>query len=588
MDDLDRDELPRLMDPSLEGASATDSSGATVSAPPAFSTAQIIQQLRTQWGGSYEGTTESWPGSGPINYYIGGAPYASGSGEISYKTTMTSLMVSRGVLAFELWDDLISRDLSQTSTAAFGQIQFEYATNTQGSTSALTTNGGTYSFSWANSAGTNSYGTANYGTTRSEIWFNNHWTSHDQDNDMFFGGYGFQTYMHEIGHSLGLSHPGTYDAGNGGTITFANSAEYAQDNRQYSVMSYFGGYLQGSGWQQDGTRSNYLYSWTPMRDDVAAIQAIYGADTTTRSGDTTYGFHSNAGRQVFDFALNANPIVTIWDAGGNDTVDLSGYSSNQRIDLRAGAYSDVGGLLSNFAIAYNVMLENAVGGAGDDTITGNDADNTLRGAGGSDSIDGGSGFDSAVFSGVRAAYSLTAIGGNGLKVVGPDGADTLTNVEQLVFDDQVVPVSGITNAPVLIGGPGNDALSGGPGNDTLNGFGGNDTLTGGPGDDKIDGGSGDDTAVFSQVLANYTTVDLGSYVTVSGPDGADTLISVEHLRFADGTINVNDGSILTYSMLVWTRGFIMRHQVGARAAIPIRFSPRPRILRPTPKWVRRA
>ena len=51
-----------------------DAADAGVGAPPAFSLAQIIQQLRTSWGGTFEGSTESWPGSGPINYYIGGAP----------------------------------------------------------------------------------------------------------------------------------------------------------------------------------------------------------------------------------------------------------------------------------------------------------------------------------------------------------------------------------------------------------------------------------------------------------------------------------------------------------------------------------
>src|SRR4029077_2603182 len=108
--------------------------------------------------------------------------------------SMTALMIARATLAFELWDDLIARDLNPVSSAAFGQIQFEYATNTQNSNGQLTTNGGTYSFPWLSSGGTNSYGTANYNITRDEIWLNSHWTSHDQDSDMYFGGYGFQTY----------------------------------------------------------------------------------------------------------------------------------------------------------------------------------------------------------------------------------------------------------------------------------------------------------------------------------------------------------------------------------------------------------
>ena len=380
----------------------------------------------------------SWSGTGAIAYYVNGTPYASGSGEIPYKTNMTSTMVSRAALAFELWDDLIARDLNPASTAASAQIQFMYATQTYNANGVLGTNGGTYSDSSLSGNGTSPYGTANYRITRDEIWFNNNWSSHDQDSDMYYGGYGFQTYIHEIGHSLGLSHPGTYNAGNN-PITYANNAEYSQDNRQYTVMSYFGGYSPTAGWQQDGTFSNWYYSSTPMLHDIAAIQSIYGADMTTRVGDTTYGFNSNAGREVYDFNVDLHPIVAIWDAGGNDTVDLSGYSANQRIDLNAGTYSDVGGMFGNFAIAYNVTLESAIGGSGSDTIIGNAAANTLKGNGGNDTINGGDGIDTAVFSGLRSQYTLTDLGGNSVRVAGPDGIDTLSNVERLQFADITMP-----------------------------------------------------------------------------------------------------------------------------------------------------
>ena len=440
-------ELPNPTDLSWGDATNSSASDASMGAASVFSLAQIVQQLRTQWGGSFEGTTESWSGSSAINYYIGDTPYPSGSGEIAHKANMTALMVSRAALGFELWDDLIARDLNPVSIAAFGQVQFEYATQTYNANGVLSQNGGTYSGSWGSATGSNAYGTTNYGITRSEIWLNSNWGSHNQDSDMYYGGYGFQTYLHEIGHSLGMSHPGSYDAGNGDSITYANSAEYSLDNRQYTIMSYFGGYKPGVGWQQDGTSSNWLYSSTPMLDDVAAIQSIYGADMTTRVGDTTYGFHVTAGvPDVFNFTIDTTPIVTVWDAGGNDTLDLSGYAANQRIDLHAGTYSDIGGMLSNFAIAYNVTIENAIGGSGSDAIIGNVADNTLYGGGGNDTIDGGLGSDSATFSGLRAAYSLTTIGANSVRVVGPDGADTVTNVERLVFDDQIVPASAIGSA----------------------------------------------------------------------------------------------------------------------------------------------
>jgi RTX calcium-binding nonapeptide repeat (4 copies)/Leishmanolysin len=97
---------------------------------------------------------------------------------------------------------------------------------------------------------------------------------------------------------------------------------------------------------------------------------------------------------------------------------------------------------------------------------------------------------------------------------------------------------------VLTGTAGADTISGLGGNDTLGGLGGNDTLDGGTGNDFLDGGAGDDTAVFTGNLAGYALTDLGIRITISGPDGNDTLTALEHLRFADGTINLNDGSTL--------------------------------------------
>ena len=112
--------------------------------------------------------------------------------------------------------------------------------------------------------------------------------------------------IHEIGHALGLSHPGTYDASTG-VGPFVDTNTYATDNRQYTVMSYFGYYdNSGSGTQRldfrrtkmgqdDGGTDGgaYLYPQTPMVDDIAAIQSLYGSDYTTRAGNTVYGFNCN-------------------------------------------------------------------------------------------------------------------------------------------------------------------------------------------------------------------------------------------------------------------------------------------------------
>jgi glucose/arabinose dehydrogenase len=105
-------------------------------------------------------------------------------------------------------------------------------------------------------------------------------------------------------------------------------------------------------------------------------------------------------------------------------------------------------------------------------------------------------------------------------------------------------IFGGSGGDTLHGGAGNDTLYGGLGNDTLTADGGIDELVGGAGDDTMNGAGSDATATFTQKLASYALQDLGVRVTVSGPDGNDTLTAVAHLRFADGTINTNDGDPL--------------------------------------------
>ena len=196
---------------------------------------------------------------------------------------------------------------------------------------------------------------------------------------------GFRTLMHEIGHALGMSHPGNYNAAPDVDITYANNAEYYQDSLEYTIMSYFGSSNTGA------VRTGFAA--TPLVHDIAAIQSLYGVNLETRTGDTVYGFNSTADRPAFNFALHANPVVAIWDAGGIDILDFSGWSSNSRIDLAAGAFSDGGGQTSNVQIAFGTVLEQAVAGAGNDSLTGNTADNILRGGGGIDSLRGGLGND---------------------------------------------------------------------------------------------------------------------------------------------------------------------------------------------------
>lgn len=78
-----------------------------------------------------------------------------------------------------------------------------------------------------------------------------------------------------------------------------------------------------------------------------------------------------------------------------------------------------------------------------------------------------------------------------------------------------------------------DTLDGGSGNDILVGNEGNDVMIGGSGNDQLYGGGGRDTAKFSGNFAAYTIQTGSDTLTVSGPDGTDTVNGVERLAFAD-------------------------------------------------------
>ncbi len=247
--------------------------------------------------------------------------------------------------------------------------------------------------------------------------------------------YGGMVIVHEIGHAIGLAHPADYNASDNENITYAKHAEYYEDSRQYTVMSYFGEANTG------GSFSG-AYASSPLLDDIAAAQMAYGANMNTRTGDTVYGFNSTAGRDWYAATSSSSRLVfAVWDAGGVDTLDFSGYRVAQTIDLRSGYFSSVGGLKGNVTIAMNAVIENAVGGSAADTINGNSAANRLVGAAGADVLDGGLGIDTAVFSRSSSDYTITASADGGWTIrdwLGTDGTDSLQNIEALEFADRTL------------------------------------------------------------------------------------------------------------------------------------------------------
>jgi serralysin len=328
---------------------------------------------------------------------------------------------------------------------------------------------------------------------------------------------GQMVFTHEIGHALGLDHPGEYNAVGTAPITYAANAAYAEDSNQYTIMSYF---------SERSTGANFggAAPATPMLHDIAAIQSLYGANTKAFLGDTVYGFNGTTDRPWFNAASAASPLVfSVWDAGGTDTFDFSGYGQNQLIDLNAGQFSNVGGLTGNVSIALGAVIENAVGGGGADTVVGNASANDLLGMDGDDSIAAGDGDDTV--GGNAGADTLS--GGQGADMLfGGKGADLLVGgagddamLSGNIGDDTV---SGDEGQDTLYGGRDNDSLSGGAGADALSGDVGDDTLSGGAGADRFifQAGSGGDLVTdFDGAAGDRIQLDAGAQFVVSGEGG---------------------------------------------------------------------
>ena len=314
--------------------------------------------------------------------------------------------------------------------------------------------------------GSTAWATINVGTS----WLERHGTGIDS--------YGFTTYVHEIGHALGLGHPGDYN----GSAIFAVDAKYELDAWSFTVMSYFD--------QHENTNFTLFdraYPVSPMLADVLAVADLYGVgDLTVNDGDTIYGYQSNTGTYLDDVFLEMvgseypgsyyrdvpDITLTIFDSGGTDWLDFRTDNGNQDI-LLGFAGEDEAALLNIYGTVGTVLvlglIEHVIAGNGNDYITGNSYGNILDGMGGNDEI-----------------Y------GNG----------------------------------------GNDRIYGNWGNDSIYGGDGNDRLIGSRGSDKLEGGIGYDVFVFSpddgygleiyDVVVDFTdgfdTIDLSGLDSIDSRD----------------------------------------------------------------------
>jgi Ca2+-binding RTX toxin-like protein len=489
-----------------------------------------------------------------------------------------------------LWDDLIAVSFKQVDSASDADITFGFV--------PMSPSAGAHTWFPQEEAWNEYYGTTENGKMGGDVWAN--WLysgNYDPDindfEDTSPGGYAWQAITHEIGHSLGLDHPGDYNAsddndgdGQPDPITYEGDAYFYQDSNQYTIMSYFPGNVTGQAAVNWDT-GYFVDTQTPQVHDILAVQNVYGADYTTRAGNTVYGFHSTADRDIFDFTKNKIPVLTIWDGGGKDTLDLSGFNADNIIDINEGAFSSAGDKLTsdqkaywgeyfgittdaewadffannglgpdgrpvdNIAIAYGAKIENAVGGSGNDTMIGNALNNVLTGNGGNDllaggagadTLKGGDGLDTASYETSASGVIATLILNVGLS--GDAKGDVYSSIENLIgsnFGD--ILTGALKTNSNLAGLGGDDFLYGGNGVNRLDGGAGNDILVGGKGNDIFvfaNDGSKDSILDFEK---GKDKIDLTALAGVTASDVSynakthQVQIDTDHNGVADMFIN---------------------------------------------------
>ena len=374
--------------------------------------------------------------------------------------------------------------------------------------------------------------------------------------DLAPGGFYFSTLIHELGHGHGMAHP--HDSGGGRasvmrgveeeSVANYTTGDFDLNQGVFTMMSYEDGW-QTSPYGMPSSTAGYGFIGSLMAMDIAVIQDKYGVNEEWATGNDTYVMIDENRTTTFDgngeVIQEATSYKSIWDAGGNDSIVYSG-ARNANIDLRpatlryefggGGWVSYDYGIHVVFTIDNAVTIENAIGGSGNDKLTGNDAVNFLDGGLGNDAVDGGAG-DDVIFGG---AGNNNLLGGDGNDYInagaGADFADGGLGNDQLeTGGGNDVVFGGLGNDGLMTGdgddyvnaGDGNDIIFAGAGDDDALGGAGNDYLAGGDGADYLEGGGGDDGfdgGAGSDMLFGGDGADIFHFTAALGADNVDLIV----------------------------------------------------------------
>ena len=309
------------------------------------------------------------------------------------------------------------------------------------------------------------------------------------------GGYGYLTLIHEIGHALGLKHPGDYNSTGGGTG--GPYLPVSLDNAKFTTMSYLD--------NPDAT----IFSSTPALLDIAALQYLYGTPALST--------------QSFSYSNSTAFVGSLLGYGAADTLDISNQTLPSTVFLTSGSLSSIGAgsgsgvAHDNLGIPFTESVAYVINGPAADLIVGNSMNNKIYGFAGADTIDGGGGADTLVLTATSTDLN-NAGDGQLLNMQTVDAAAATGSINiDLQRQSEAINIAGGSFADTII------AASGGG------------VVTGGAGNDSISGSLGNTLAAYAGARANYSVTVTTDGLTVQdkvGNEGTDTLTGIERAQFS--------------------------------------------------------